>query len=135
MLAGAVTLLLRPARATPLEMELAIAAFTGAAVPQAGRVAIELPPLVENGNVVPVSVAVPDAAPGEIAALALFTAGNPQPGVVVATLGPRAGAARLDTRMRLATSQTVVAVARAADGRCWRRAAEVVVTLAACVEG
>jgi len=54
--------------------------------------------------------------------------------VIVARFGPRSGRARLDTRMRLASSQTVVALAQFADGSFWRRSAEVVVTLAACVE-
>lgn len=135
LIAGTAAAWLRPARATPLAMERAIAAFTGGAPLRDGRVTLEIAPLVENGNAVPVSVGVDDAEPGSVRALALFTTGNPQPGVIELHLGPRAGRARLDTRIRLATSQTVVAVAQFADGRCWRRAVEVVVTLAACVEG
>lgn len=136
LIAGAAGAWLRPARATPLEMELAIAAFTGGAPLRDGRVTLEIAPLVENGNAVPVVLGVEDGvAPGTVRALALFTPGNPQPGVIVARFGPRSGRARIDTRMRLATSQTVVAVAQFADGSCWRRAVEVVVTLAACVEG
>lgn len=136
VLAGTATLLAwRPLRATPLEMELAIAAFTGGAPLHDGRVTLEIAPLVENGNAVPLSLGVEDGgAPGTVRALALFTPGNPQPNVIVARFGPRSGRARLDTRMRLATSQSVVAVAQFADGSCWRCAVEVVVTLAACVE-
>lgn len=135
LLAAGATVWLRPARATPLEMELAIAAFTGGAPLREGRLTLEIAPLVENGNAVPVGLGVADGvAPGAVRALALFTSGNPQPGVIVARFGPRSGRARLDTRMRLASSQTVVALAQFADGSCWRRSAEVVVTLAACVE-
>ena len=67
--------------------------------------------------------------------LALFTERNPQPEVAVFTLGPLAGRAQVATRLRLATSQAVVAVAQMADGSCWQQRVTVVVTLAACVEG
>ncbi|MBX3604025.1 MAG: SoxY-related AACIE arm protein [Piscinibacter sp.] len=136
LLAPAALVVLRPAHATPLQMEVAIAAFTGGAPLRDGRVTLEIAALVENGNTVPVSVSVdsPMSAADHVQAIALFTAGNPQPPVAVFQLGPRSGRARVDTRMRLATSQTVVAVARLSDGSHWRRAVEVIVTLAACVE-
>ncbi len=133
--AGAVTVGLRPAQATPEALAAAVARFTGGAPVVDGRVVLEIAPLVENGNTVPVSVGVPDAAPGEIVRLALFTERNPQPEVAVFTLGPLAGRAAVSTRLRLATSQQVVALAQAADGRCWQVRHSVVVTLAACVEG
>lgn len=123
--------------ATPAEMEAAIAAFTGGAPLRDGRIELEIAPLVENGNAVPISVAVasPMTAADHVQAIAVFAAGNPQPQVAVFHLGPRCGRARVDTRIRLATSQTLVAVARLADGSHWRRAVDVVVTLAACIEG
>jgi sulfur-oxidizing protein SoxY len=98
-------------------------------------VSLEIPPLVENGNAVPVTIAVADADAAQVRRMALFTERNPQPEVAVFTLGPLAGRALVATRMRLATSQGVVAVAQMADGSCWQRRVQVVVTLAACVEG
>ena len=67
--------------------------------------------------------------------LALLTERNPQPQVAVFTLGPACGRAQVSTRMRLATSQTVRALAELSDGSWWEQDAEVIVTLAACVEG
>ncbi len=134
LLAGG-AVLLQPAVATPEAMQRAITAFTGGAPVRDGRVTLEISPLVENGNTVPVRVAVPDATPGDVRRLALFTERNPQPEVLVFSLGPLAGRAEVATRMRLATSQTVVALGQMADGSCWQHRVQVVVTLAACVEG
>ena len=67
--------------------------------------------------------------------IAVFNEANPQPHVIEAKLGPRSGLARLSTRIRLANSQKIVAVAELSDGSFWRGSAEVIVTLAACVEG
>jgi sulfur-oxidizing protein SoxY len=130
-------LVLRPAAfATPAELAGAIAAFTGNAPVQRGRVTLDLPPLVENGNSVSVTVRAdsPMTPENHVSAIAIFTEQNPQPNVIVARLGPRAGRAFVTTRMRLATSQKVVAVARFSDGSFWSDQVEVIVTLAACVE-
>ncbi|MCA3084542.1 MAG: sulfur oxidation protein SoxY, partial [Rhodocyclaceae bacterium] len=59
---------------------------------------------------------------------------NPQPEVAEFTLGSRAGRAKIATRIRLATTQKLVAVAKMSDGSCWTHTVEVVVTLAACLE-
>ncbi len=137
LIAGGAALVLRPARATPETMASAIAAFTGGAPVRDGRVLLDIAPLVENGNTVPVTVSVPgvDQAAEPVRRLALFTERNPQPDVAVFTLGPLAGRAQASTRMRLATSQTIVAMAQLADGSHWQHRVQVVVTLAACVEG
>ncbi|WP_207485953.1 SoxY-related AACIE arm protein [Arenibaculum pallidiluteum] len=135
--AAAVPLLLvRPARATPREMEAAIRAFTGGAEMRPGKVALDLPPLVENGNSVPVTVTVdhPMAPEDHVQAIALFNERNPQPNVAVFHLTPRAGRAAVSTRIRLGDSQKIVAIARLADGSYWSDEAEVIVTLPACVE-
>jgi sulfur-oxidizing protein SoxY len=136
LVAGLGSLLLRPAQATPEALQAAIAAFTGGAVLRDGRVTLDIAPLVENGNTVPVAVRVdsPMSADDHVRRIALFTERNPEPGVAVFHLGPASGRAEVATRMRLATTQTVVAVAQMNDGRCWRAAVEVIVTLAACVE-
>ena len=136
--AGLVSALtLRPAAATPAEMEAAIRALVGEAELKSGRVALDISPLVENGNAVPVTVTVdsPMTPADHVKTIALFNERNPQPHVAVFHLGPRAGRARVATRMRLATSQTVVAVAALSDGSVWSASAEVIVTLAACIEG
>ena len=126
--------LLPPARATPEAMAAAIRDFTGGAPLREGRVKLEVAPLVDNGNTVPVSLSVPDLPPQQVVALALFNERNPNPEVMRASFGPRAGARTLSTRMRLATSQALVGVARLADGSCWSQRIEVVVTLSACLE-
>ena len=102
-----------------------------------GRVELNISPLVENGNAVPVSIRV-DSAMTEaehVLRIALFTSRNPQPEVIVFELGRLSGRAQVATRMRLATSQTVLAVAQWGDGSFWQHSVDVIVTLAACVEG
>jgi len=131
-------LVLRPALALPAEMNAAIAELTGNTPLRRGRVVLDLPPLVENGNSVSVTVKVPDnpMTPADhVRRLAIFTEQNPQPNVAVFHLGPRSGRAVATTRMRLATSQKVVALAGFSDGSWWSDQVEVIVTLAACVEG
>ena len=135
LVAGAGVVAVGPARATPESLQAAIAAFAAGAPVRDGRVQLDIAPLVENGNTVPVTVSVPGAEAASVRRLALFTERNPQPEVAVFTLGPLAGRAQVATRMRLATSQTVVALAQLADGSVWQRRVDVVVTLAACVEG
>jgi sulfur-oxidizing protein SoxY len=133
--AGApIVLQLRPAQATPEALAAAIHSFTGGTPLREGKVRIEVATLVDNGNTVPVSVSVPGAAPAEVAAIALFNERNPQSDVARFHFGPRAGERAVSTRIRLATSQQLVAVARLADGSCWSHRVEVVVTLAACIE-
>jgi sulfur-oxidizing protein SoxY len=134
-LTGAV--LLKPAAASTEELRAAILAFTGGVEPAPGRVQIEIAPLVENGNTVPVTLKVesPMTAEDHVQALALFNQLNPQRDIARFTLTPALGRAQVATRIRLATSQQLVAVARLSDGRFFSRAVDVVVTLAACVEG
>ena len=125
-----------PARATSEEMDAAVRAYTGGAAVRDGKVRIEIAPLVENGNTVPIQVSVdsPMTAADHVQSIAVFNERNPQPQVAVFTLGPRAGRASVSARMRLATSQKLVAVARMNDGSHWSRSVDVIVTLAACVE-
>jgi sulfur-oxidizing protein SoxY len=121
------------ARAT---LDEAIRSFAGGAEVRAGRVKFEISPLVENGNAVPVSVDVesPMTAADHVRRIALFNEKNPQADIAVFHLGPRAGRARVATRIRLATSQVVVAAAEMSDGSFWMSRASVIVTLAACIE-
>jgi len=134
---GAALLVARPAAATPEALREAAAAFAGGAVPRQGRVKLDLAELVENGNAVPVTVSVQSAMSeaDHVRRIAIFTERNPEPGVAVFHLSPRNGRAVVSTRMRLATSQQVLALAQMNDGSVWQTALDVVVTLAACVEG
>ena len=104
-----------------------------------GRVVLDVPPLVENGNAVPISVRVdsptsPTGPASHVQEIVVFNERNPQRDVVRATFGPASGRAQLDTRIRLATSQRLVALARFSDGSQWSAQVDVVVTLAACIE-
>lgn len=137
VIAGFGTLLLQPALATPQALQAAVNTFSNGRAPRDGRVTLDISPLVENGNAVPVSVTVqsPMTAADHVQRIALFTSSNPQPEVAVFHLGPRNGVAKVDTRMRLATSQTVLALAAINDGSIWQARTDVLVTLAACVEG
>ena len=126
----------RPASATPPEMQEAIRKVVGAARVTPGKVKIDLPPLIENGNAVPLTVRVdsPMTEADHVRAVHVFTEKNPQPYVVTFHLGPRAGRAQVATRMRLADSQNVVAICELSDGSFWSDNASIVVTLAACLE-
>jgi sulfur-oxidizing protein SoxY len=134
---GAVPLVtLRPSEATPATLANAIRNVVGAAVVQTGRVKIDVPPLVENGNTVPmtVSVANPMTSDDYVKSIHVFNEKNPQPNIGNFYLGPRAGRAQISTRIRLADSQKIVAIAQLSDGSFWSVSADVVVTLAACTE-
>ena len=117
-------------------MQEAICAIVGEAELQQGRTALDIPMLVENGNAVPLTVSVdsPISAADHVKAIHVVNEKNPQPQVISVALGPRAGRARLSTRIKLADSQKVVAIAEMSDGSFWTASADVVVTLAACVE-
>jgi sulfur-oxidizing protein SoxY len=126
----------RPAAATPAAMQDAIRRVVGTARVTPGRVKLELPPLSENGNTVPLTVSVESAmtADDDVRAIHLFNEKNPQPDVATFRFGPRAGRARVSTRIRLADTQAVTAIAELSDGSFWSASANVVVTLAACLE-
>jgi sulfur-oxidizing protein SoxY len=117
-------------------MQAAIRGWVGDAPISDGRVHIDIAELIDNGNAVPVTltVASPMTVEDHVTSLALFAERNPLPEVVAFTLGPRAGKAEVATRIRLATSQQLVAIARLSDGSCWRHSVKVIVTLAACIE-
>jgi sulfur-oxidizing protein SoxY len=126
----------RPVEATPETMATAIRAVIGNAPVQTGKVKLDIPPLVENGNSVPmvVSVASPMTSTDYVKSIHVFNEKNPQPNLGNFFLGSRAGRAQISTRVRLADSQKVTAIARLSDGSLWSATAEVVVTLAACTE-
>ncbi len=122
------------ARATPADVAARITELVGDAELRDGKVKLDLPVMVENGNSVGMTVSV-DAPVAQVRSIDVFAEGNPLPHVVRFRFGAASGAARVATRIRLANSQTVIAVARLADGTCWRDSVDLVVTLAACIDG
>ncbi|AYQ29817.1 MULTISPECIES: SoxY-related AACIE arm protein [unclassified Polaromonas] len=141
ILAGAagmgLSVVFRPAAAQADELAAAVAAYAQGAPVRAGKVKLDVAELVDNGNVVPITVTVesPMTAADHVKGIAVFNAKNPQRDVARFTLGPRAGKASVTTRIRLATSQQLVAVAQMSDGSYWSHTVNVIVTLAACIEG
>lgn len=123
---GAVALTVLPFRVNASADEQ-IAAFTGGADVADGGVTLTAPEIAENGNTVPISV----DAPGAMAVMILAT-GNPTPGVATINFGPLAASQSASTRIRLAGTQEVVAVAKLADGSFARAASTVKVTIGGC---
>jgi sulfur-oxidizing protein SoxY len=117
-------------------MQAAMRKVLGDATPRQGKVALEIAPLIDNGNAVPITVTVesPMTQTDHVKAIHVFTEKNPQPNVLSARLGPRAGRAAVSSRMRLADTQTVHAIAELSDGSFWWGSADVVVTVSACLE-
>lgn len=117
-------------------MRDAIRSVVGDSAVRAGKVKLDIPPLIDNGNAVPLSVTVesPMTATDYVQAIHVFNEKNPQPDVMSVYLGPRAGQARVSTRVRLADTQTLTAIAQLSDGSFWSASASVIVTLAACLE-
>jgi sulfur-oxidizing protein SoxY len=127
---------MRPAGATPESMAAAIRNVVGTATVQTGRVKLDIPPLVENGNTVPMTVSVtsPMTSSDYVKSIHVFNEKNPQPNLGNFYLTPRSGRAQVSTRIRLADTQKITAIARLSDGSLWSASTEVVVTLAACTE-
>ena len=134
--AAAAVLVVRRTDATPATMKAAIARVVGERTARKGRVMIDIPPLVENGNAIAMAVTVdsPMTDTNFVKAIHVFNEKNPQPDVISVHLSPRAGRAAFSTRIRLADSQTIVAIAEMNDGSLWSDTADVIVTIAACLE-
>jgi sulfur-oxidizing protein SoxY len=134
--AAVLAITLRPAEATPAMLASAIRKVVGTAAVKTGKVKLDIPPLVENGNTVPmtVSVAHPMAPEDHVRSIHVFNEKNPQPNIGNFYFGPQSGRAQVSTRIRLADSQKIVAIAKLSDGTFWSVSVEVVVTLAACTE-
>ena len=134
--AGFCSILGESAGATPDMMREAIGKLVGSSPVNEGRVTLDIPPLVENGNTVPLTVAVesPMTEADHVTAIHIFNEKNPQPYVIAAHFGPRAGKAAFTTRAKLSDSQRIIAIARMSDGSFWMAGADVIVTIAACVE-
>ena len=114
-------------------VEQLIAEIFGERKPKPGAIAMKLSPLAENGLAVPVTLAVSEP-PANVKRIVLLAPGNPFPRAAVYRFGPRAGKAEISTRIRLARSQTVTAVAELGDGSLWSTAADITITSGACAE-
>jgi sulfur-oxidizing protein SoxY len=123
-------------KADPKEMQDAVRKVVGGARINKGKVTLELPQLVENGNTVSMTVKVdsPMTQTDYVKAIHVFTEKNPQPYVLSVYLGPRAGRASISTRARIADTGQVIAIAQLSDGSFWQHSVSVVVTLSACLE-
>jgi sulfur-oxidizing protein SoxY len=117
--------------------EAAERAILAGRTPVDGGISIDMPPLSENGNSVDISIRVdsPMTAEDHIATIHILSEKNPFPRVARFTLSPRAGRAEIATRIRLATTQTMLVLAETSGGRVHRGRREVIVILGACVEG
>jgi sulfur-oxidizing protein SoxY len=113
-----------------------IRAIAGEVQPRPGRIMISLPQLAENGNSVPLELAVdsPMSETDFVRSVHVFAERNPRPLIGSFQLGASAGRAKLSMRIRLAGTQRVVAIALLSDGSCWSAEAEVVVTAGACLD-
>lgn len=132
------TVLMRPADAVAQSdvLKPLVARYAAGASVREDRVKLDISPLVENGNSVPIEVTVdsPMTRDQHVVGIAIFNEKNPQNDVAIFSLSPLAGRARVATRIRLAGSQQLIAVAKMNDGSCWTHTADVLVTTTSCIE-
>lgn len=126
----------RPATAVSDDLQTTLNKFTGGAALRTGRVKLDIAPIVDNGNTVPITVSVESAmsAADHVTLIAVFNERNPQREVIQCHLSPRSGRAVVSTRIRLATTQRLVALARLSDASWWSHTVDVIVAIAACIE-
>jgi sulfur-oxidizing protein SoxY len=122
------------AYATPKDAAESIAKFTGGKTAAKGKVSIELPEIAENGNTVPLSVAIDHAmtADNYVSEVLVVAEGNPRPDVVVFHFTPMSGKAEASTRIRLATTQNIIVVAKTSKGEFFTGQKLVKVTIGGC---
>lgn len=134
LVAGALLLTVRPATATPAALQVALREAFGDQPIQPGKVTLEVPALAENGAVVPVTVSVdsPMTEQDYVASIHLFAEKNPLPRMLDVYLSPWTGKARVASRLRIADSQQITAVAVLSDGSLWSAATQVEITVAGC---
>ena len=111
-----------------------IAEFTGGAPVRPGRVRLEIPPLADNGNAVPLRISVDSAmnATDHVQRITVLSEKNPRPVIATFHLGQRTGRAQVATRIRLNGAQRLMAIAQLSDGTFWSGSADVIVTSSAC---
>lgn len=120
--------------AAPEDTEKRIMEFTGGKAPAAGKIKLTAPEIAENGNTVPVSVEVDSKMTGDdlVMAVMIVAEGNPNPAVATFHFSEMSGAASATTRMRLAKTQNVIAVAKMKDGSVFMDKKQVKVTIGGC---
>ncbi len=113
-----------------------VASLTGGKPVREGRVRIDTPPLADNGHSVPLTVSVenPMTAQDHVVAISILSDRNPRPLIATYRLGPRAGRAKVTTRVRLNGTQRLHAIAKLSDGSFWTSSADVIVTESACLD-
>jgi sulfur-oxidizing protein SoxY len=123
-------------QATPETVQQAMRDFIGDRQPLPGGMTLTLPTIAETGNSVSVTVSVdsPMTPENYVQRMHIFVEGNPEPVAATYHLGVRAGKAEINTRIRLARTQTVLALAEMSDNTVRSAAAHIVVTLGACVD-
>lgn len=131
---GGLTGAAAPVRAAAEDAQAAIDAFTGGAEPTMARVMLDVPEIAENGNTVPMNVSVesPMTEDDYVTEVLIVADGNPRPGVATFHFSPMSGVAQANTRIRLAGTQNVVAVAKMSDGSVFMDRKEVKVTIGGC---
>jgi sulfur-oxidizing protein SoxY len=122
------------ANASTDETEKSIMEFTGGKTPEAGKITLTAPEIAENGNTVPIAVNVESAMSGDdlVQSVIILADGNPNPAVATFNFTEASGAAAATTRMRLAKTQNVIAVAKMADGSVFMDKKQVKVTIGGC---
>ena len=123
-----------PAFAGADEVMAAVKAFSGGVEPKSGKLTLGAPEIAENGNTVPISVSVdsPMTDADHVESVMVLAEGNPRPEVVTFNFTPLSGEASATTRMRLAKTQNVVAVAKTSTGEVYVDQREVKVTIGGC---
>jgi len=125
---------IEPALASAEGVQKLMTEFSGGKIPETGRITLTVPDIAENGSAVPVSVAVDSAMDGEdlVESVALYADGNPNPAVATFYFTALSGAAVVTTRIRLAKTQNVVAIAKMKDGSVFMDSREVQVSIGGC---
>lgn len=131
---GGVVLSLNPAHADAAMLADAIKKMIGDKSPKEGKIELELPQIAENGNTVPVGVSIdsPMTSDNYVKSVHLFADGNPRPEIASMHFTSMSGKAEASTRIRLARTQNIVAVAEMSDGSVYKAAKEVKVTIGGC---
>lgn len=135
--AGALTLALAGSRVATADghaVEERIAEFTGGAEAATGTIELKAPEIAENGNTVPISVSVesPMTADNYVSEVMILATGNPLPGVATFKFSPMSGSATASTRIRLAKTQDLIALAKMSDGSVFSDTKSVKVTIGGC---
>lgn len=122
------------ANAAASDVEALISKIADGKTPQSGRIILDMPQIAENGNTVPLSVSVdsPMSEADYVKSVHIFAEDNPTPEVASFHFTPMSGDAEVATRMRMAKTQNIVAVAEMSDGSVYVESVQVKVTIGGC---